>query len=491
MRHVKWLVGLLFLLFACNICLGSSSPDVDIFFQQWSEFKRSYSFWEVRPWGEYNFTVKLVNNSNSEAYVHIWFTDGTVTNDEYKNRACLQDSQTDKFGKYISGNTDIHLASRESITRTYTMKIPTSYTWSGDIMWCITLSTSNSTADLWNLSSVSRKASFLDMHVVNADSTSPEIISHNLQKTIDSTVTKAQIKIKFSEPMNTESVKAAISMNGTFVLDWNADNTELTINTPIWFKGWETCNFSLWTRATDIVWNHLKDGLTLTFTAEKIEEKPSVSWAGWSRDTNWRFEEREDYHNAADNEGNRTDFSIVDSPYSEELNDAYVYAYQHWITTMETVQKADMDWFLLRKHLAKMISEFSIGVIWLEPNNDKICDFTDMADESEEMQYYAKLSCKLWLMWMHSDWVTVKETFDPNEYVDRAQFWTTLSRMLWWTRYANDDGNLYYVKHLNALYSNGIMNKIDWDWPYSIELRWRVMLMLMRIDQNVVVSNDK
>jgi hypothetical protein len=42
-----------------------------------------------------------------------------------------------------------------------------------------------------------------------------------------------------------------------------------------------------------------------------------------------------------------------------------------------------------------MISEYAIKVVGLMPNNNTKCDFSDISNESEEMKYYTRLSCKL------------------------------------------------------------------------------------------------
>ena len=173
--------------------------------------------------------------------------------------------------------------------------------------------------------------------------------------------------------------------------------------------------------------------------------------------------------------------SIEWSEFTDELNWAYQYACGIWITTMEPIQNADMVWPLLRKHLAKMVSEFAINELWVAPDTGKVCEFGDMSSESEEMQRYAVTACQLWFMWLHSDGIRVKDNFDPNDQVIRAEFGTVLSRLLWWTTYATDDWTLFYKYHLEALKEKWIMTQIYGDWPYSIELRWYVMLMLMRV----------
>jgi hypothetical protein len=79
-------------------------------------------------------------------------------------------------------------------------------------------------------------------------------------------------------------------------------------------------------------------------------------------------------------------------------------------------------------------------------------------------------------MGLESDGVSVKNTFDPNQEVDRAQFGTILSRLIRGNK--NNDVEVYYQKHLKALKKEGIMNKIET--PNIKEMRGRVMLMLMR-----------
>jgi hypothetical protein len=142
-----------------------------------------------------------------------------------------------------------------------------------------------------------------------------------------------------------------------------------------------------------------------------------------------------------------------------------------------------------------------------------------MNTESEEMQMYAILACQLGLMWLKEDWTTPKKNFYPNKLVNRAQFGTILSRLLFGDTYniKKDDRTLFisakngiktfiykmeqifwrkkdrpileivwYSKHLQALKAYDIMRKIDR--PMMLELRWYVMLMLMRADMNGIIK---
>ncbi|MEI6118245.1 MAG: hypothetical protein WCP92_03195 [bacterium] len=55
--------------------------------------------------------------------------------------------------------------------------------------------------------------------------------------------------------------------------------------------------------------------------------------------------------------------SITGSKLSTELKDAYKRAYGYDITTMDTIQKANMNGPLLRKDMAKMISNFATNIM--------------------------------------------------------------------------------------------------------------------------------
>jgi len=171
------------------------------------------------------------------------------------------------------------------------------------------------------------------------------------------------------------------------------------------------------------------------------------------------------------------DWNIEWSSYSAELNKAYLYAYRAAITTVWDINRADMMWLLLRKHMAKMISQYAINVLKMTPNEDIQCNFTDMWDEDIEMQESAKTACQLWLMWLKSDW-TPSDKFKPKWIVTRAQFGTALSRLLYWNTHNAADSKNWYWSHLKALRSSGIMNNISK--PSISEKRWYVMLMLMR-----------
>jgi len=99
-------------------------------------------------------------------------------------------------------------------------------------------------------------------------STSPANNSENIE------INGSIIKIIFSNPMNTSSVNAAISIipNINYTLFWNENNTELIIsfNDKLPFN--TTFQLTISTAAKDMDNNHLKSPVVIVFTTEKNKE---------------------------------------------------------------------------------------------------------------------------------------------------------------------------------------------------------------------------
>lgn len=169
-------------------------------------------------------------------------------------------------------------------------------------------------------------------------------------------------------------------------------------------------------------------------------------------------------------------WDISNSPYSDELNQAYLFAFRVGITTKNTIQEANMDWNLIRGHLAKMLVNYARYILGKNPDTTMKCEFNDMDDQTTEMKQYAVMACQLGIMWIGSDWKPANQ-FNPDLEVDRATFGTTLSRLLWWAKY-NSIWDDRYESHLKALNTIDIMKNISN--PNMKEIRWYVMLMLMR-----------
>ena len=164
--------------------------------------------------------------------------------------------------------------------------------------------------------------------------------------------------------------------------------------------------------------------------------------------------------------------------YTTEMQQAYNRAYENKITTMTSIDKANMKWNITREEMAKMISNYATNILWKTPDTTKTCLFSD-SNINPDLVSYVTESCQLWLM---GQWVTFLK---PKDFVTRAEFWTVLSRALRWDK--NEWWSTYYQNHLKALKAEWIMNKIDT--PMNKEVRGYVMLMLMRsVDDNAKVQ---
>ena len=169
--------------------------------------------------------------------------------------------------------------------------------------------------------------------------------------------------------------------------------------------------------------------------------------------------------------------------YSLEEQQAYDWAYENKITTMDSIGNANMEWNITREEMAKMISNFATNILWKTPDITKSCFFINSNINPTLVQFVTE-SCQLWLMWQ---WIS---DFRPKDFVTRAEFWTVLSRALWWDK--NGWWSTYYENHLKALKQEWIMNKIGS--PMDKEKRWYVMIMLMRAESEsdyVQSYNDK
>ena len=287
-----------------------------------------------------------------------------------------------------------------------------------------------------------------------------------------------------------------------------------TIWTDISYVTWmnETWTMTLSYRITDVQWSGSNCAIVTWNWTDPLLQRPA-GWGWWSTTTFstkdnccanswllWSNEKCEDfsdsyydwiciwwYHNS-DNT-----CWVDQSRQTDELKLAYLYAYQYWITTICSIEDANLEGNIYRSHFAKMISEYAINVLWKKPNVWKSwCDqFKDIKSESEEMKNFIQTSCELGLMWLNSDWETTMTYFNPNWEVTRAEFGTVFSRLLFGKKYdakdlsaANQDDWYRYRDHLKVLKDNLIMTKIDWDWPKYLETRWWAMLMMLRADKH-------
>lgn len=161
--------------------------------------------------------------------------------------------------------------------------------------------------------------------------------------------------------------------------------------------------------------------------------------------------------------------------YTQEFQEAYEFAHEKWITTMNTIESANMDWKLTRIAMAKMLSQYAMNVLWQKPDetiNNKFNDVTDK--QNSDYDDWVTLAYQLWIMWQNMP----NNRFRPNDEVTRAEFVTALSRMLYNTSdWEYKSTPKYYIHHMERLVKEWIITN---DNPNMKELRGYVMIMLMR-----------
>ena len=125
--------------------------------------------------------------------------------------------------------------------------------------------------------------------------------------------------------------------------------------------------------------------------------------------------------------------------------------------------------------MAKMLSQYAINVLWMKPDTNRNNTFKDVSDKLDwEYDDWVTLAYQLWIMWINMP----DNEFRPNDLVPRAEFVTALSRLLYKTPdWIFEETPRYYVPHMEKLIYEWIINNSD---PKMLELRWYVMLMLMR-----------
>ena len=192
------------------------------------------------------------------------------------------------------------------------------------------------------------------------------------------------------------------------------------------------------------------------------------------RDSSTKPQNGKTWHNSAKNEV-VYDTLRFNPYYSDEMNQAYQFAYHYGITTKTNIKDAAMNWELTRIAMAKMLSQYAINVLWIQPDKSRNNQFADVSDKLDtEYDDGVTLAYQLWIMWINMP----NNEFRPYNYVTRGEFATALSRLLYNTSdWEYEMTSSYYVPHINKLAYEGILTNTD---PYMKELRGYVMLMLMR-----------
>ena len=210
-----------------------------------------------------------------------------------------------------------------------------------------------------------------------------------------------------------------------------------------------------------------------TFQCKSWYTRNGEACVAWNSGGGWNNEEEIEYGWQVSDK-----CSVEWFEWSEEEKAAYLYACENDITTIRDINEARLGEYLNRAEMAKIVSVFATKELWMKPNTSKDCsNFAEsMEGWSQEMKDYMVMSCQLELMWIHTVNYEAIPDFMPAKRVSRAEFWTILSRVLWWNKYEGTNDN-YYFRHLDALKANNIITNID---PNITEYRSWVLLMIYR-----------
>ena len=178
--------------------------------------------------------------------------------------------------------------------------------------------------------------------------------------------------------------------------------------------------------------------------------------------------------------------SIQDSQFASEQNDAYLWACQHNITTIRTIQEVRLDQPLTRAELAKIMSVYAMKEYHLKPLRAGVVNYKDVNADLGDLADYIQLAYQLQIMGIDADGTPI-QAFEPHKLVSRAEFATVLSRVIWGNKH-NISGDDRYSAHLQALKKYEIITSdVPANWW---ELRGRALLMLHRtVKPSIEIKN--
>ncbi len=306
--------------------------------------------------------------------------------------------------------------------------------------------------------------------------------------------------ISFLDENGTEIMSGGFTYDQEATLPTNTSTKEWY--TFKWWKDGQWNTYGDWATVKNLT---TENGAVLEFSPIREENsKPSGGGSSWwggrwrgskatdsQTDTHWSADDKNpDKTTNSDSENNDGDLDWVEvvnynpnlpanqqtlsDGLTPEMHDAYKFAYKNKITTMPTIIEADMFGPLDRISMAKMLSKYAINVLWKTPDTSiEVPAFPDVTPElNEEFWNAVTLAYQLWIMWINID------EFRPFDLVPRSEFGTALSRMLYQTSdWIYEKTDEYYTPHFQKLKEGEIMTMLD---PNIQELRWYVMIMLMR-----------
>lgn len=293
--------------------------------------------------------------------------------------------------------------------------------------------------------------------------------------------------------INSYTITYDIDWSNKIIVTWDYNTGVAQPQDPVrnWYR------FLWWDTETPA--NMLAENIVITAKWEKLW----YSWA-WRRSSSTK-DDSDDWKDKIDEDKKSDDNSKSDDTWNQDKNsgsgtgeilegsdwkidmddlmNVYLWARDNWITTWETLEAALPDGYIERWEMAKLVVDFVQDVLKREipANIPSQCNRWDNETEwkSDEVKKYAEQSCALWLMWIYM------QNFKPNKLLDRAEFGTIVSRLLWWDKFNKPNAtrfNKFYTNHLEEVKKQNLITKIDN--PEAMkELRKWIWTVLKKIDK--------
>lgn len=169
---------------------------------------------------------------------------------------------------------------------------------------------------------------------------------------------------------------------------------------------------------------------------------------------------------------------VSKSPFDQEINDAYQYAYSLGITTMDDVMSAMPEQGTTRAQLAKMMVQFANNALGksIVSSRVEMCSSYDDVDASlSDLVDFITAACSMKIMGLEVDETTPLTNFDPNSFVSRWEIATVLGRLIFGNAYKDMDP--YYMGYMQALFNADIITVND---PTIMDIRANIWIMLQR-----------
>ncbi len=214
----------------CSFTLADDLANLSLTYCNTQENTLQY---QIQPAEKTWLCYTLSNGAKTSLTVKISFVDGTFTNDQRQNKACLSDADTINFGQYVTGyDSLVTLKPGESVKKEATVYYPQNMDglYHGCIIYSIVEKPKDTKSTNTNFSILMRRAKFIDVIVGNPENAKERGIalekftdaewsnlSHNknirIYKDTSDNTYMIQLKIKNISPVEQDVVITWVASN--------------------------------------------------------------------------------------------------------------------------------------------------------------------------------------------------------------------------------------------------------------------------------------